>query len=995
MPKKYIITNINNVNPTPNNDTTAGYSLAQNWFNETSGELFYHKASGVWVSYASTNSVGESPVMFADVATTTQFNGTYTNGVGGVGATLIRTTNGILDVDNVRLNLGVVVLVKDQPEGDIDFGTPNLQYQNGVYVVTQAGTSVAPVILTRVDFADASDELFPSQVNILDGTVNQNKFFLQETENPTIGSSSIVYTTNLIPPTPQVILPVVFVDTATTEPLPSCTYTNIYDPVIIGQPWYSPFPIDATITATANGPLGTINGVVMGNTVANRNNRILVKNQVNPAHNGDYRVVNAGSATTPWVLQRITKNGGSMITSVREWKVNNENSTLYGNRYNLNSDLRFFKLGLASLEFLEISSSLGLIRIVDLLGEKFTDLATARAYVKTFTSAVISDESFNDGVYYFTVPPGSNFDLTGNFLNNTSAHIIDECGLIDSFGNSAFQLNTGNNILGNCLFGNSAFDTAAGNNVLKDCTFGATAFGGSTGNNNLRDCTFGDSAFVFSTGNNILGNCPSFGNGVFAQSTGNNVLGNCNNFGFNAFYQSEGDNVLGDCPVFGVNAFSLSTGNNTLGDCAFGQNAFKSSTGNNTLGNCTGFGINAFNLSTGNNVLGNCNFSNDAFGVSEGDNQLGNCTFSDTAFNLSTGNNVLGNCTFGNNAFSDSTGNNVLGNCPSFGYQAFIQSTGDNILGDCPVFGYNAFKSSTGNNVLGNCTFGDSAFSSSTGNNRLGDCTFGLSGFAFATGNNGLRDCAFGTSAFSGSTGNNSLRDCSFGNGSFQTSSGYNTLGNCTFLDYAFNGSSGAAALGDCTFGNYAFYNSTGNNSLKNILLSLSTYFFARGTQGRFELYGNIGTDETANYPNFFTNSTAVIWANKSKETSNSGQLEGDLATALTNGAKLFFGYVPSYKVYTALLSQAGSANPTATVLDNTLGTITFARGITGNYSVNLNGSPLSTVVNMNKTIVFISAIDVNNFTIFAKGDDIITRNAGVSTDSVLSSTSYEIRVYN
>ena len=453
-------------NPSKSDNIASGYPISQEWFNKNTGERFFHKMDGIWVSYTSTDSIGEAPVMFADVATTVQFDGSYNNGVDGVGATLTRSTNGTLDVDGVRLNLDVVVLVKDQPAGDFEFGMPSLQYQNGVYIVTQAGTSVLPVILTRVDFADETSEIYPSQVNILDGVVNRDKFFLEKEVEPVIGVDPIVYETKEIPPTAQVVLPVVFVDTATTEPLPSCTYSNIYNPVVPGQSWYLPFPIGATLTANTNGPLGTINGVLMGNSFANRNNRILVKNQVDKKQNGDYQVVNAGSSTTPWVLQRITTYGSSMVRSSREWKVNNDASSLYGNRYNLINSTPAIKVGIANLEFSEISSSLGLIRIVDKDGDFFTDLTTAGAYIRTFTSATITNESFSNGTYWFTVSESSDFSNATEFLYGSGAYIEDELGLINTFGTFAFNGNSGNNVLGNVTLGNYSFGEAYGVNKI-------------------------------------------------------------------------------------------------------------------------------------------------------------------------------------------------------------------------------------------------------------------------------------------------------------------------------------------------------------------------------------------------------------------------------------------------------------------------------------------------------------------------------------------------
>jgi hypothetical protein len=104
-----------------------------------------------------------------------------------------------------------------------------------------------------------------------------------------------------------------------------------------------------------------------------------------------------------------------------------------------------------------------------------------------------------------------------------------------------------------------------------------------------------------------------------------------------------------------------------------------------------------------------------------------------------------------------------------------------------------------------------------------------------------------------------------------------------------------------------------------------------------------------------------------------------------------------AYKVYTALLSQSGTNNPTATVLHNTLGgAITFSRTGIGQYDIFLGGVPLNIAKDPFKTIVFISVIDNNAATAFAKGGTILTRSlAGSLTDDVLWISSYEIRVYN
>jgi len=133
------------------------------------------------------------------------------------------------------------------------------------------------------------------------------------------------------------------------------------------------------------------------------------------------------------------------------------------------------------------TQEIGLIKIVDLNGEFFTDLATANAYISSFTSATITDESFNDGVYYFTVPIASDFSNDSYFLGANAAYItaylIDPNNLISILGDYAFQNNNSNNIVSSTTFGVEAFSSATGVNILTDSaiTFGDNAFNLFTG----------------------------------------------------------------------------------------------------------------------------------------------------------------------------------------------------------------------------------------------------------------------------------------------------------------------------------------------------------------------------------------------------------------------------------------------------------------------------------------------------------------------------------
>ena len=127
--------------------------------------------------------------------------------------------------------------------------------------------------------------------------------------------------------------------------------------------------------------------------------------------------------------------------------------------------------------------TLGLIKIVDKAGDFFTNLATASAYIRTFTSATITDESYSNGTFWFTVPNGSSFGLASNFLSmgGSKASIIDELGLITTFGGYAFYPNSGIHILGDCTFGVVAFQNANCNVTLGNCTFANGGFAGFSG----------------------------------------------------------------------------------------------------------------------------------------------------------------------------------------------------------------------------------------------------------------------------------------------------------------------------------------------------------------------------------------------------------------------------------------------------------------------------------------------------------------------------------
>lgn len=124
-------------------------------------------------------------------ATTANLTATYNNGAAGVGATL--TNSGALaafSVDGQTPSVGARILVKDQ----------STQTQNGVYVVTVAGSGSVAWVLTRADDYDT-----PSQINsgdivpVSSGTQNAGSLWRQTATVVTVGSSNITFAGFFLP----------------------------------------------------------------------------------------------------------------------------------------------------------------------------------------------------------------------------------------------------------------------------------------------------------------------------------------------------------------------------------------------------------------------------------------------------------------------------------------------------------------------------------------------------------------------------------------------------------------------------------------------------------------------------------------------------------------------------------------------------------------------------------------------------------------------------
>jgi len=124
-----------------------------------------------------------------------------------------------------------------------------------------------------------------------------------------------------------------------------------------------------------------------------------------------------------------------------------------------------------------VVNPLGLIQIIDLNGELFTDITTAKAYIRTFIDEInypITNESFEKGVFYFTVPRNTVVSLDIDFMSNTSAWFVDEYGLILAFSISCFNFNSGDN-----LFGRPDDSISVNGTIFQ----GAASFKGASGTN--------------------------------------------------------------------------------------------------------------------------------------------------------------------------------------------------------------------------------------------------------------------------------------------------------------------------------------------------------------------------------------------------------------------------------------------------------------------------------------------------------------------------------
>jgi hypothetical protein len=239
----------------------------------------------------------------------------YDNGTDGVGATLSALSDGILrdtsgsgKIDgSTDFEIGDTILVKDQRD----------PIENGIYIVIDKGSISTPYVLERIAEYNEGSEMFPLQVNVILGSTNGDKIFLQQTQDVEIGVSDIVFEQAN---SANTFAQIRFVDTATSEPMPAFTYN----------------PTTKIFTADVVGYLGNIGGLfaTINPNIEGGFTRFLVKDEIdNRAYNGTMQILNTGSETAYAQWVRVDTFSTEFTYRQRTFMVSKVGSTMYGKQY--------------------------------------------------------------------------------------------------------------------------------------------------------------------------------------------------------------------------------------------------------------------------------------------------------------------------------------------------------------------------------------------------------------------------------------------------------------------------------------------------------------------------------------------------------------------------------------------------------------------------------------------------------------------------------------
>lgn len=119
---------------------------------------------------------------------------------------------------------------------------------------------------------------------------------------------------------------------------------------------------------------------------------------------------------------------------------------------------------------------------------------------------------------------------------------------------------------------------------------------------------------------------------------------------------------------------------------------------------------------------------------------------------------------------------------------------------------------------------------------------------------------------------------------------------------------------------------------------------------------------------------------------------------SISDVASFANSYSLGYTLYTALITQAGVATPTAKILQNTTGaTLTWGRTSAGIFTLTSNAA----IFTADKTIVFAncgndSSSNADPAIIWARtSSTVLTITASAGIDSVLTDGAFEVRIYS
>lgn len=160
-------------------------SLPQSVPPTPSGKMEYTDGTN-WYSLATENFVINTlttlkPCM---LASTTNLAATYVNGTAGVGATLTSTASATFSIDGVMPSTNDRILIKDQTSA----------VQNGIYVVTNAGSASTSWVLTRAtDYDSPSQMIRGGVVDVALGNTNAVSSWMQTALVVTVGTSTVVF----------------------------------------------------------------------------------------------------------------------------------------------------------------------------------------------------------------------------------------------------------------------------------------------------------------------------------------------------------------------------------------------------------------------------------------------------------------------------------------------------------------------------------------------------------------------------------------------------------------------------------------------------------------------------------------------------------------------------------------------------------------------------------------------------------------------------------